>query len=151
MKDTTSLSHIIWVISLIFSTYFLVLLSVIADLISGVRKAKKAGKMRTSKAFRRTVDKIARYFNALFALTVIDLMQMSAIYYLREAEGYCSLPLFPLITLVGAIGMALIELKSIYEKSEEKERKDYSDAIHSLASLLKDKDFNKFITNIKKP
>ena len=71
-------------VSLIFalSEYLLVLLSVIADLISGLRKAKRRGEARRSKALRRTVDKLCRYYNALFALSVIDAMQIISLLYL---------------------------------------------------------------------
>jgi len=34
------------------------------------------------------------------------------------------MPLFPFVTLIGAIGLALIEIKSIYEKAEDKVRID---------------------------
>ena len=53
---------------LMFLEYLLVLIAVLADLVSGVRKAKQMGLARRSKAFRRTIDKLARYYNALFAL-----------------------------------------------------------------------------------
>ena len=107
---------------LMFLEYLLVLIAVLADLVSGVRKAKKMGVARRSKAFRRTVDKLARYYNALFALSIVDAMQLLAIAYLRAVESLDSLPLFPLFTLLGAIGIALIELKSIFEKAEVKEQ-----------------------------
>ena len=109
---------ILWIL---FALYILVLLMVAADLWSGLRKAKKNNIVRSSYGFKRTVEKIGRYYNALFALTIIDAMQLSAIWYLEKFYGY-NIPFFPFITLLGAIGLAMIELKSIYEKAEDKQR-----------------------------
>lgn len=103
--------------------YILVLISILADLWSGVRKAKMNGIARSSYGFKRTVDKIARYYNVLLALTVVDAMQMASIWYLEQYYD-CRYPMFPFITMIGAIGICLIEVKSIYEKAEDKARID---------------------------
>lgn len=112
-------SHIFVILWMLFGLYIGVLVAIFADLWSGVRKAKKLGKARTSYGFKRTVDKIARYFNTLLALTVVDCMQMAGIWYLDEYWQY-SIPIIPIITLIGAFCMGLIEIKSIYEKAEDK-------------------------------
>jgi len=116
--------------------YLLVLVAITADLWSGVRKAKTNGVARSSYGYRRTVDKISRYYNVLLALTVVDVMQMSSIWYLDKYYHYDRLPMFPFITLVGAIGLCLIEIKSIYEKAEDKVR------IENVANMA-----GKIITN----
>lgn len=97
----------------------LVLLAMMADLWSGVRKAKRVGIATSSYGYKRTIDKAVRYYNFLVALTIIDAMQMAAIWYLEQFYGY-RLPFFPFITLLGAISIGLIEIKSIYEKAEDK-------------------------------
>jgi len=99
----------------------LVLLSIMADLWSGVRKAKQNNIVRSSYGFKRTIDKIARYYNVLLALSIVDAMQMVSLWYLETYYGY-KIPIFPVITLFGAIGVCLIEIKSIYEKAEDKVR-----------------------------
>jgi hypothetical protein len=48
-------------------------------------------------------------------------MQMVSLWYLETYYGY-KIPIFPVITLFGAIGVCLIEIKSIYEKAEDKVR-----------------------------
>jgi hypothetical protein len=106
---------------LLFGIYILVLVAIMADLWSGVRKAKQNGIARSSYGFKRTIDKIARYYNVLLALSVVDAMQMASIWYLEVYYGY-KVPMFPVISLVGAIGICLIEIKSIYEKAEDKVR-----------------------------
>lgn len=118
-----------------FFIYVLVLLAILADLWSGVRKAKKNGVARSSYGFKRTIDKIARYYNVMLALSVIDAMQMASIWYLEKYYGY-HWPIFPVVTMVGAIGICLIEIKSIYEKAEDKVR------IENVASMA-----GKIITN----
>lgn len=104
---------------ILFGIYVLVLLAILADLWSGVRKAKKNGIARTSYGFKRTVDKIARYYNVMLALTVVDAMQMASFWYLERYNDW-NFPVFPFVTLIGAIGICLIEIKSIYEKAEDK-------------------------------
>ena len=104
-----------------FSLNIEVLLIVIADFWSGITKAKKNGVVRSSYGFRRTVDKLGRYYNIMFALLILDAMQITAIWYLETYYQY-KIPLFPFMTLLGAIGLSIIEIKSIYEKAEDKQR-----------------------------
>ncbi len=99
--------------------YVGVLLAIVADLWSGWRKAGKRGERRTSRALRRTIDKMARYFNALISLTLIDVMVIAGVYYLRNTQLW-EIPVIPIFTFIGSISLALIEVKSICEKSENK-------------------------------
>ena len=108
---------------ILFGIYMMVLLAILADLWAGVRKAKKNGVARSSYGYKRTIDKIGRYYNVMIALTVIDAMQAASVWYL-ETYYQCAIPLFPFVTLLGAIGIGLIEIKSIYEKAEDKVRID---------------------------
>ena len=81
-------------------------------------------------------------------------MQMAAIVYLRVACGYDRLPLLPVLTLLGSIGIALIEVKSIYEKAGEKEQENFTEAAGTIADCLKalkEKDLDNIIDKIKKP
>ena len=115
-------SRFMIVLLMLFCLYVLVLLAILADLWSGIRKAKIRGEARTSYGFRMTIDKLARYYNLLVILTIIDAMQITGTWYLDTYYSY-NLPMIPLITLIGALGMGMIELKSIYEKAEDKELK----------------------------
>ena len=116
--------------------YIAVFLLIMADLWSGVRKAKERGEMRTSLGFKRTVEKIQQYYNALIALSVTDLLQMFAIEYLTKFHGF-TLAVFPWLTAIGALGICLIEVKSIMENAQAKTRKSVSDLAH-LAEAIKD-------------
>lgn len=129
--------RILPVLMLMLGEYVMVLFAVVADLVSGLRKAKLRGEARRSKALRRTVDKLCRYYNALFAMSVIDVMQMAAVAYM-SVIGAARLPMLPVFTLFGAICIAIIEVKSIYEKASDKEKSDAEEAAHKLLRLVRE-------------
>ena len=93
------------------------------DMASGISKSRKRGEATRSRSLRRTVDKLARYYNVLVVLTVVDAMQIAGAWFMRAVEGY-AVPTVPLFTLLGSLGMAGIEVKSIFEKGSDKERTD---------------------------
>ena len=68
---------------------------------------------------RRSVDKLLRYYLALMALSLVDFMAIAAFILLRDS-GSVAIPEFPFLTTFGALSLALIEVKSICEKSEDK-------------------------------
>lgn len=114
--------------------YILVFFAIIADLFSGIRKARRRHEERTSYGLRRTVEKMAKYYNLMFALTVIDCMQMSGLWYLSTYYGM-SYPLFPVVSFIGAIGLGLVEIKSIFEKAEDKTRKDAEQIVKLIGDI----------------
>ncbi len=115
--------------------YVCVLAALLADLRSGVLKARRADKPRTSRGLRHTVEKAARYYVTLFAMSVIDALTLASAFYLRAVAGW-EFPPFPLFTTLGAIGLCGIELKSIYENSREKG--DYDTAARAMRRILAD-------------
>lgn len=135
MKGLNELFVVGW---MLFGIYIEVFFMILADLWSGIRKACIRGEIRSSFGYKKTIDKIARYYNALIALTVIDAMQMGGVWYL---DGYYhwSIPIFPAVTLLGALGISLVELKSIYEKADEKVKGDYKDVAALAAEIAKHK------------
>lgn len=135
MKGLNELFVVGW---MLFGLYIEVFFMILADLWSGVRKARRRGEVRSSFGYKKTIDKIARYYNAMIALTVIDMMQISGIWYLTHYYGW-SVPIFPLVTLIGAIGISLVELKSIYEKADEKVRGDYKEVAALAVEIAKHK------------
>lgn len=108
------------------------------DFWAGVRKAKQRGEKIVSDGWQRTVSKIARYYNALLALVVVDAMQMSSAWYVQEYYDWY-IPIFPLVTLLGALGIAAIEIKSIYEKAEDKEKREMRQVAILAAEIAKHK------------
>ena len=130
------MEKIIVLIWILFALYILVFFMIGADFWSGIRKAKNNGIVRSSYGFRRTVEKIKEYYNAMIALTIIDAMQVTALWYLETYYKY-EIPMFPFVTLVGAIGLCIIEIKSIYEKAEDKQR--FHEAGALITSIAKHK------------
>ncbi|WP_291529245.1 phage holin family protein [Bacteroides sp. UBA939] len=135
MKGFNELFVVGW---MLFGIYIEVFIMILADLWSGIRKAKIRGEIRSSYGYKKTIDKIARYYNAMIALTVIDIMQMGGVWYLDGYYGW-SIPIFPVITLLGALGISLVELKSIYEKADEKVKGDYKGVAVLAAEIVKHK------------
>lgn len=130
------MEKIIVLLWILFAMYILILIMIFVDFWSGIRKAKKNNILRSSYGFRRTVEKIKEYYNAMIALTIIDAMQVTAIWYLETYYKY-EIPMFPFVTLVGAIGLSIIELKSIYEKAEDKQR--FHEAGALITNIAKNK------------
>ncbi len=141
------MEKLITLIAIILGIYLLVMIMILADLWSGIRKARQCGEARNSIGYRRTVSKFAQYFNMLIALTVMDAMQMSAVWFLEVYYSY-ALWMFPFLTLLGALFLSFIELKSIYEKADEKQR--FSKGAEVLLELLKNKNDLKEISKILK-
>ncbi len=106
-------------IILLLVDYLGVLCAILADLVSGIRKARRRGERCTSSGLRRTVDKIVRYYVALFSMTVIDVMLIVALSYLRDG-GVSLVPVFPYLSTLGSLALASIEVKSIFESSDDK-------------------------------
>jgi len=105
----------------------IVLLAIIIDLISGLKKAKQRGELRTSYGLQRTVRKIVTYFGALTFALMIDII----------ASYFVS---FPVFTSIMAIFLIVIEGTSVYEKADEKQRKKMADEATTLITLLEHKD-----------
>lgn len=99
---------------------------IFSDLWSGVRKARKNGTMRTSEGYKRTIDKVAKYFNMLIALSVVDVVQLSVIYAMCHYYGY-EILMLPWFTFLGAFYAGFVEVKSIMEPADVKERKNQED------------------------
>jgi len=115
--------------------YALIFIFIQCDLRAGIRKAKKNGEFRSSHKYRQTVDKIARYYNAIFVLTVIDIVQMLAIYMIDFQIGW-HIPEIPIFTFGGTFFIGFIEFKSIYEKSDDKEQARISDTAKMMMDML---------------
>lgn len=111
-----------------------VLLAVLADLVSGIRRARRERRECTSRGLRRTVAKLSSYYLALFCLTVVDSMAVTAILAL-DTMGRQTVPAFPYLTTLGSVSLALIEAKSIVENSPH--RTDLFNALRLLAGLIR--------------
>lgn len=122
---------------LVLLFYIAVLVLIFCDLWAGVRKAKKRGEYRTSEGYKRTIGKMAKYYNLLLASTAVDVVQIALLFYLHYGYGW-DIPMIPLFTLVATIYIAFVEIKSIREPADIKELKQQNDFKRMCMSLAKD-------------
>ncbi|GAB0476205.1 hypothetical protein [Alistipes indistinctus] len=94
-------------LSLFAFIYLCVFGAIVMDLWSGVRKARRRHELRMSNGYKRTVDKIARYYNMLLVVSIMD-----ALLIVSQAHSFCSLPCLPYLTIIGALFLCFIELKT---------------------------------------
>jgi hypothetical protein len=126
--------------------YIIVLFAIIADLVSGVRKARKRGDARTSYGYKRTVDKITRYYNMLFVVSLIDVILV-----VSNLHALLHIPVLPYFTAIGALALCLIELKSIYEKAEDKVKTQIGEVGSFAGSLIRNRsDMEAILSEIAK-
>lgn len=119
--------------------YVIVLGLIFADLWSGIRKARKREELRTSEAYKRTITKIAKYFNMVFALTLVDAAQIAVIFYLCYCYGY-NIPMLPIFTFIGTAYVGFVEIKSITEPANIKEQKQQEDFKRLLMAVIQEKE-----------
>lgn len=125
---------------LVFLLFFVVVLLVTPiifialDYWAGIRKARKRGEPIYSDKMKRTVDKISRYYNAILAMMVLDLIQISGFIFLHLFNGWSAYT-FPLCTLGAVVFVAAIEIKSIYEPADVKERREQKE-VAQLAKVI---------------
>jgi len=127
--------------------YVLVVFLVGLDLWAGIRKAKQRGEFRSSYGLRKTIDKLCRYLNLMLVLTIIDCMQMLALYQLA-AQGSIHLPQLAVLTFAGGMFIGIIEVKSIWENNSQKERARIDDALKLVAKMAKDRDIQDVLNNL---
>lgn len=102
---------------LLFIEYSGVAVTIIADLVSGLRRSHREGRPLTSRGLRRSVTKLISYYLALFSLSIVDAMIMTAGMVYAESGHPSPVAIFPFLTTLGAVSLALIEIKSICENS----------------------------------
>jgi hypothetical protein len=117
--------------------YFLVLVVIFLDLWAGIRKAKARGEYRSSVGLRKTVEKIGKYYNMIFVMTVIDAMQMITIAHI-DLEINFHVPIIPILTFLSCIFVGFIELKSVYEKAEDKEKAEITETAKIVGKVIAD-------------
>lgn len=112
---------------------------IFSDLWAGVRKAKKAGVFRTSDGYKKTIDKMARYYNMMLPLALMDTAVNGIVFYLYYFYHY-DLVMLPWFSFVGAGYVAFVEITSIMEAHDVKERKNQQDFLVMVKALVGDRD-----------
>lgn len=104
------------------------------DYWAGIRKAKKRGDPIRSGKMKRTAEKISKYYNCIFALMVLDVMQISMFIFLYLFNGWTAYTI-PVFTLGAVLFVAAIEIKSIYEPADAKESREMKE-VAELAQAI---------------
>lgn len=146
LSDST-VKNLLWLLAMVSTDYLAVIIAVLIDLRSGTLKAKREGIPRTSRGYRRTVEKLSRYLITLLALSAVDAMIVTAALLLKSTMDW-AVPVFPLFTTVGAVALALIEGKSVMENSQR--RRDFTDAASEVTTLLNHKEIQKLAETLRK-
>ena len=111
----------------ILGIWALVFIAIVFDFISGIRKAKQRGELRTSQGFQRTVKKLILYYGAMTFALMFDIV----------ASFYIDIPV---MTTIAAVFLIFIEGKSIYEKAEDKHRRKIQREAAALITLIENKE-----------
>ncbi|MCL2245885.1 MAG: phage holin family protein [Lentimicrobiaceae bacterium] len=89
--------------------YTCVFISVLIDLYFGVKRANRLKMLRTSYGYRRTITKLTSYFGLLLMLSIADV----------AASLIFKMPYF---TVIGALGIVIVEGKSVFENLKQEEK-----------------------------
>ena len=119
-------SHLKALVTVLVVLYACVFVSVIIDLFFGVKRAKRLKIVRTSFGYRRTVTKLTGYFGLMLMLSIADV----------AASVIFKLPYF---TVIGAIGIIMVEAKSVFENLKQEE-KSVEQIQKALLKLFENKD-----------
>lgn len=110
---------------------------IFCDLVSGVRKAKAKGIYKTSEGYKRTIDKIAKYFVMTFSMSLVDVVMLAIVYmlwYFYKVDIW----MIPVFTIIGGGYVAFVEITSIWEPADVKEKKLVSDYKKVIIQLLQE-------------
>jgi hypothetical protein len=117
-EDWSRFNALLTVLAVLYACVFL---SVLIDLYFGVKRAKRLKIVRTSFGYRRTITKLTSYFGLMLMLSIAAV----------AASVVLKMPYF---TVFGAIGIVMVEAKSVYEnlKQEEKSVEEVQKALLKL-------------------
>jgi ATP/ADP translocase len=111
-----------------------VLFAMSVDLVSGIRKAKLRGELRTSTALKRTLTKFISYEGGMIiALGVDMLIHMSQLLHLFGLQAIYGVPV---ITCLVGVFLLVVEFISVREKYDAKTKKEMQEAASLLAKIM---------------
>ena len=111
-----------------------VLFAMSVDLVSGIRKAKMRGELRTSTALKRTLTKFISYQGGMIiALGVDMLIHMSQILHLF---GLSAIYGVPVVTCLVGVFLLVVEFISVREKYDAKTKKEMQEAASFITKLI---------------
>ena len=117
--------------------YIIILGLIFCDLRAGIRKAKQRGEFKTSEGYKRTIEKISKYFNMTFALSLIDVVQLVLLLFLYRFYKV-DLIMVPWFTLLALGYVGFVEVKSIWEPADIKEKKQQQEYRKAILALIRE-------------
>lgn len=111
-----------------------VLFAMSVDLVSGIRKAKLRGELRTSTALKRTLTKFISYQGGMIIALGVDMLihmsQLLHLFGLRAIYGV------PVVTCLVGVFLLVVEFISVREKYDAKTKKEMQEAANFIAKLV---------------
>lgn len=132
LGDAISVKHFAFVALLCLFVYFVVLISVLLDFYSGVKRSRRLGISLKSNGFRRSIRKFNDYVNFMVVATLVDFLLYA--FMLHEVLGTRGVPW---LTLIGGLVAIAIEIKSIFENTDRNTQKDIALTLDHIADLAK--------------
>lgn len=120
---------------LLVGIMFVPVLFIALDFWAGIRKAKARRERIKSDKMKRTIQKVARYYNAILAMAVLDATQIAGFVFLHIFNQW-TLYTFPFFTLIAVVFVAAIEIKSICEPASEKEQREVKEVLRLVKELV---------------
>lgn len=111
-----------------------VVIAIMLDLASGLRKATLTGTARTSYAYERTTTKLMRNGSVVLIMAMIDVMLFFG--HLWEIIGLDVLSHVPVVTFAASAWMCFVQAVSIREKAEDKAERKSAETLKQLAEVL---------------
>lgn len=112
-------------VTLMFICAIAILFAVLIDLSTGIERAKKCKEKIKSHILRRTISKVVDYYRLLFFGILIDVLGLTFVWYNLP---YC--------TVLVAVGVVLIEAKSVLENYRQM-KSPAAEMIDMTAAVIK--------------
>lgn len=134
-----SKAQIIFLLVFLLVLYVAPIVAALIDLRVAIKRVKSNGGEIESDRLKDTPKKISNYLLFIFTLSVVDIIQMMLVHYLRAFYDWTSVPMLPLLSAVASIGCCCIEIKSIYEGYDSKTKRDAREVAKMAMAIVKAK------------
>ena len=125
-----------------------VVISIMLDLASGLRKATLMGEARTSYAYERTTTKLMQNGSVVVIMAMIDVFLFFG--HLWEIIGVGVLSNVPVITFLASAWMCFVQAVSIREKAEDKAERKSAATLKQLAEVLTTEQIQALLSKVQK-
>lgn len=105
--------------------------AMVMDAVYGWRKASERGEAKTSYLFSRSINKFVLYEGVLFICAGMD-----TLIHFVWAQFSDTIHCVPLVTMLGAVVLCVVEIWSMHEKAEEKTRHNLTHAMQVVADVM---------------